>query len=253
MRPNALKDLWKAGRGADNFWLCLPSALGAEIAAHQGWDSILIDMQHGQIGYEAMCAMVLAVSTTTTVPLVRVPWNEPGDVMRALDAGAYGVMCPSVETEDECRRFVGACRYAPLGYRSVGPRRAMLYAGSDYVAQANDTVLAIVQIETKSGLDNLDAIAAVPGLDMVYVGPSDLGLSLGRAVKADQTDPVVVAAIDAVLAGARRAGIKGGIFCKSVGYARAMAEKGFDLVTVESDEGLLMLGGERLAKFRETV
>jgi len=253
MRPNTLKDLWKAGRRANNFWLCLPSALGAEIAAHQGWDSILIDMQHGQIGYEAMCAMLLAVSTTATIPLVRVPWHEPGDVMRALDAGAYGVMCPSVETEEECRRFVGACRYAPLGYRSVGPRRAMLYAGKDYVAHANDTVLSIVQIETKKGLENLDAIASVEGLDMVYIGPSDLGLSLGRAVKADQTDPVVVEAIDAVLAGAKRAGIRAGIFCKSVEYASAMARKGFDLVTVESDEGLLMLGSDRLAKFGESM
>lgn len=249
MRSNKLRDLWKAGRPASNFWLCMPSGLGAEIAAHQGWDSVLIDMQHGQVGYEAMCAMLVAVSTTDTVPLVRVPWNAPGDVMRALDAGAYGVMCPSVDTEEECRRFVGACRYAPLGYRSVGPRRAMLYAGHDYVAHANDTVLSIVQIETKKGLDNIEAIARVEGLDMLYVGPSDLGLSLGRAVKADQTDPVVVEAIDHVLASARRAGLAAGIFCKSVGYARAMAAKGFDLVTVESDEGLLMQGAERCRQF----
>ncbi len=249
MRSNRLRDIRKDGRAASNFWLTLPTALGAEIAAHQGWDSITIDMQHGQIGYEAMCAMLVAVSTTGTVPLVRVPWNAPGDVMRALDAGANGVMCPTVETAQDCRRFVGACRYAPLGYRSVGSRRAMLYAGDDYVQHANDTVLAIVQIETAKGVENLDAIAAVEGLDMLYVGPSDLGLSLGRAVKADQTDPVVVAAIDAVLAGARRAGLKAGIFCKSVDYARAMAAKGFDLVTVESDEGLLMQGRERLAQF----
>jgi 4-hydroxy-2-oxoheptanedioate aldolase len=253
MRSNKLKDIWNSGHGASNFWLCLPSALGAEIAAHQGWDSVLIDMQHGQIGYEAMCAMLVAVSTTGAVPLVRVPWNAPGDVMRALDAGAYGVMCPSVDTAEECGRFVGACRYAPLGYRSVGPRRAMLYAGNDYVAHANGTVLAIVQIETRLGLQNVEGIASVEGLDMLYVGPSDLGLSLGRAVKADQTDPVVVAAIDEVLACAKRRGLRAGIFCKSVDYARAMAKKGFDLVTVESDEGLLMLGHDRLAKFRECV
>ncbi|HWA91374.1 MAG TPA: aldolase/citrate lyase family protein [Rhizomicrobium sp.] len=253
MRSNRLRDLWRDGKGCDNFWLCLPGGLNAEIAAHQGWDSILIDMQHGQIGYEAMCAMLVAVSTTEAVPLVRVPWNAPGDVMRALDAGAYGVMCPSVETVEEAKAFVGACRYAPLGYRSIGPRRAMLYAGADYVQHANTTVLSIVQIETKKGLDNVDAIASVEGLDMLYIGPSDLGLSLGRAVKADQTDPVVVAAIDKVLASAKAHGIRAGIFCKSVAYARAMAAKGFDLVTVESDEGLLMLGAERLAKFRETL
>lgn len=249
MRSNRLKDIWAAGGPASNFWLCLPGGLGAEIAAHQGWDSVTIDMQHGQVGYEAMCAMLVAVSTTATVPLVRVPWNAPGDVMRALDAGAYGVMCPTVESAEECRRFVGACRYAPVGYRSVGPRRAMLYAGDDYVAHANDTVLSIVQIETAKGIENLDAIASVEGLDMLYVGPSDLGLSLGRAVKADQTDPVVVAAIDKVLDCAKRTGLRAGIFCKSVEYSRAMAAKGFDLVTVESDEGLLMQGAARRQAF----
>lgn len=253
MRSNRLKDIWASGRAASNFWMCLPGGLGAEIAAHQGWDSVALDMQHGQIGYEAMCAMLVALSTTDTVPLVRVAWNEPGDVMRALDAGAYGVICPTVETEEECRRFVGACRYAPLGYRSVGPRRAMLYAGSDYVAHANDTLLSIVQIETKKGVENLDAIAGVEGLDMLYVGPSDLGLSLGRAVTADPTDPVVVEAIDQVLACAKRHGLKAGIFCKSADYSRAMVQKGFDLVTVTSDEALLMAGAETLARFRKNV
>lgn len=249
MRSNRLREIWRAGKPASNFWMCLPGGLAAEIAAHQGWDSILLDQQHGQVGYEAMCAMLTAISTTDTVPLVRVAWNEPGDVMRALDAGAYGVMCPSVETAEECRRFVGACRYAPLGYRSVGPRRAMLYAGQDYVAHANETLLSIIQIETAKGVDNLEEIAAVEGLDMLYIGPSDLGLSLGRAVTADQTDPVVVAAIDKVLACAKRTGRQAGIFCKSVEYARAMAAKGFDLVTVTSDEGLLMTGAAVRAKF----
>lgn len=249
MRPNKLREIWQAGKAASNFWMSLPGGLSAEIAAHQGWDSITIDQQHGQIGYEAMCAMLTAVSTTDTVPLVRVAWNGPGDVMRALDAGAYGVICPTIETAEECRRFVGACRYPPLGYRSVGPRRAMLYAGNDYVAHANDTVLSIVQIETRKGVENLDEIAAVEGLDMLYIGPSDLGLSLGRAVQADQTDPVVVEAIDRVLAGAKRSGRTAGIFCKSVDYSRAMAAKGFDLVTVTSDEALLSAGSEWRARF----
>ena len=120
---------------------------------------------------------------------------------------------------------------------------------ADYVAHANDTVLSIVQIETAKGVENLAEIAAVEGLDMLYIGPSDLGLSLGRAVQADQTDPVVVEAIDKVLAGAKRAGIRAGIFCKSVDYARAMAAKGFDLVTVTSDEGLLLTGSDWRARF----
>lgn len=249
MRPNRLKDIWKSGRAASNFWLSLPTALGAEIAAHQGWDSLIVDMQHGQIDYDAMCAMLTAISTTDAVPLVRVPWNTPGDIMRAADAGAYGVICPNIETGEECERFVGACRYAPLGYRSVGPLRAALYGGADYITHANDTVLAVAQIETAKGLANMTAIAAVKGLDMLYVGPSDLGLSLGRAAKPDQTDPVVVEAIDAILNCAKQAGLRAGIFCQTVEYARAMAAKGFDLVTVTYDQHLLAGGAGALARF----
>jgi 4-hydroxy-2-oxoheptanedioate aldolase len=249
VRPNRLKDIWKDGGTASNFWLGLPTALGAEIVAHQGWDSLTIDMQHGQIDYAAMCAMLTAISTTDAVPLVRVPWNVPGDIMRAADAGTYGVICPSIESAEECERFVGACRYAPIGYRSVGPRRALLYAGPDYMAHANDTVLAIAQIETAKGLANVQAIAGVKGLDMLYVGPSDLGLSLGRSPKADQTDPVVVEAIDAILRCAKNAGLRAGIYCRSVQYARDMAAKGFDLVTVISDEALLSAGAEVRARF----
>ena len=249
MRPNRLKDIWKSGRAASTFWLGLPTSLGAEIAAHQGWDSVIIDMQHGQIDYAAMCAMLTAISTTDTVPLVRVPWNSPGDLMRTADAGAYGVICPNIETAEECERFVGACRYAPMGYRSVGPLRATLYAGADYIVHANDTVLTIAQIETVKGLANMASIAAVKGLDMLYVGPSDLGLSLGRAPKPDQTDPVVVEAIDAILNCAKQAGLRAGIYCRTVEYARAMKEKGFDLVTVTSDQHLLAAGAGALAQF----
>lgn len=249
MRPNRLKEIWQSGRAASNLWLGLPTALGAEIAAHQGWDSLTVDMQHGQIDYAAMCAMLTAISTTKAVPLVRVPWNSPGDVMRAADAGAYGVICPNIESREECERFVGACRYAPAGYRSVGPRRAVLYAGADYLAHANDTVLTIAQVETAKGLQNVADIASVARLDVLYVGPTDLGLSLGRTAKPDQTDPVVVEAIDAILAAAKKAGIVAGIYCRSVAYARAMVEKGFALVTVVSDDALLAAGAEILAKF----
>lgn len=250
MRPNALHDLWRAGKRATNCWLALGNALAAEMLAHQGWDSLTIDMQHGQSDYAAMCAMLTAISTTSTVPLVRVPWNDPGDVMRALDAGAYGVICPNVDTRADCERFVGACRYAPMGYRSVGPLRAAIYAGPDYLAHANSTVLAIVQIESAKALANVSDIAAVRGLDMLYVGPSDLGLSLGREPKLDQTDAVVVEAIDAILKAAKVAGLRAGIYCSSAQYAAAMIEKGFDLVTAASDQGLIAAGRALVSRFK---
>jgi len=249
LRPNRLRDIWQAGKPASNCWLALGHQYVAELVSHQGWDSVTIDMQHGLADYAGMCAMLTAISTSETVPLVRVPWNEPGDVMRALDAGAYGIICPNVDTREQCERFVGACRYAPLGYRSVGPRRAALYAGADYVSHANDTVLAIVQVESKTALANVDQIAAVKGLDMLYIGPSDLGLSLGREPRADQTDSVVVEAIDRILASAKRAGLKAGIYCRNADYAKAMMEKGFDLATVTSDEAMIASGGAVARKF----
>jgi 4-hydroxy-2-oxoheptanedioate aldolase len=250
MRVNRLREIWASGKPATNVWLGLPSMLAAESIAHQGWDSATVDMQHGHIDFAAMVAMLTAISTTATVPLVRVPWNQPGDVMRALDAGAYGVICPNVDTREQCERFVGACRYAPIGYRSVGPRRAVLYGGSDYLAKANETVLAAVQVESALALKNVAEIAAVKSLDMIYVGPNDLALSLGRDMRVGAADPVVSEAIDKILAAAKAAGIKAGIYCRNADDAKAMLARGFDFVTVTSDDALLATGHAVAAKFR---
>ena len=248
MRPNRIRQLWAAGKPALNCWITLPGTLAAEMLAHQGWDSLTVDLQHGGSDFVSMCAMFAAISTTDTVPLMRVDWNTPGDVMRALDAGAYGVICPNVESVEECQRFVGACRYPPQGYRSFGPKRGLLYGGPDYVHHANETLLAIIQIETLKGLDRVDEIAQVPGLDMLYVGPSDLGLALGREARQNQTDPVVMQAVDHILSAAKKAGLRAGMHGTSAEYARQMIEKGFDFVTVISDENLLARGAAERAK-----
>jgi 4-hydroxy-2-oxoheptanedioate aldolase len=250
MRANALKAIWAEGRAANNCWVSSDSAYVAEAMAHQGWDSLTIDMQHGLIGVAEMHAMLAAVSASGTVPLVRVPWNEPGVIMKALDAGAYGVICPMVNTREECERFVGAARYAPMGYRSVGPNRALVYAGSGYMAQANETVLTIAMIETVEALDHLEAICGTPGLDALLIGPSDLGLSLGREARGDQTDPVVVKEIDRILAAAKAHGLRAAIHNSSVAYARKMAEKGFDLVVAASDMALIRGGAALLREFK---
>jgi 4-hydroxy-2-oxoheptanedioate aldolase len=249
MRANRLREAWAAGRAVTNLWLTLPGSLATEILSHQGWDSLTIDMQHGQADYAAMCAMLTAISTTATVPLVRVPYLDIGDINRALDAGAYGIVCPNIDTAEQCERFVSACRYPPHGTRSVGPKRAVLYGGGDYIAKANETILTIVQVESAAALANVNEIAAVPGLDVVFIGPTDLGLSLGREPKADQTDPVVVAAIDAILAATKQAGKRAAIYCRATAYAKAMIAKGFDFVVVTSDEALLSAGAAVAAEF----
>jgi len=248
MRANRIRELWASGKPALNCWITLPGTLAAEMLAHQGWDSLTVDLQHGASDFASMCAMFAAISTTETVALMRVAWSTPGDVMKALDAGAYGVICPNIDTVEECERFVRACHYPPDGYRSFGPKRGLLYGGKDYVHHANKTILTIIQIETLKGLQNVDEIAQVKGLDMLYVGPSDLGLALGREARQNQTDPVVMEAVDKILAAAKRAGLHAGMHCTSAEYAGQMIEKGFEFVTVISDENLLARGAAERAK-----
>ena len=178
-RANGVRELWRAGKPVINSWLGIPSSFSAEVMAHAGWDSLVVDMQHGMIDYQVMVTMLQGISTTETMPLVRVPWNDPAHIQKALDAGAYGIICPMINNRAEAEKFVGSMRYAPLGYRSSGPIRASLYGGADYHAKANDIVVAFGMIETVEAMNNLDEILSTPGLDAVYVGPSDLSISMG--------------------------------------------------------------------------
>lgn len=239
MRENRIKCIWREGRAVLNGWLHIPSSYAAELMAHAGYDSLTVDLQHGASDFNNALAMMQAISTTETVPMVRVPWNDPGLIMRLLDTGSYGVICPMVNTREDTERFVGACRYPPHGYRSFGPYRATLYAGPDYAAHANEHVVTMAMIETREALENLDGIMSVPGLDAVFVGPADLGQSLGEGPGMDWTEPAVVEAIDEILAAAKKNGVVAGIFTGSVEYASRMVEKGFRFVTVLSDGRML--------------
>ena len=174
MRKNKLKEIIKNGKAVINGWLQIPNSFSAEVMAKQGWDSLTIDMQHGVVDYPNALQMLQAISTTDTVPMARVNWNEPGQIMKILDAGSYGVICPMVSNKDQAEKFVQACMYPPAGYRSFGPIRGMLYGGSDYGDYANDELLKIAMIETIEALDNLDAIMTTPGVDGIYIGPADL-------------------------------------------------------------------------------
>ncbi len=179
MRSNTVKTKWRAGEITYGAWLTIPSSLSAEAVAHQGHDWICIDMQHGAIDYGAALSMLTAIDTTSAVPFVRVPWNDFSAINRMLDAGALGVVVPMVNSAAEAREAVAACRYAPTGARSWGPIRAQHSVGGDYFQRANDEVACIVMIETKQAVDRLDEILEVPGIDAVYVGPSDLSITLG--------------------------------------------------------------------------
>lgn len=244
MRENRLRMLWQSGAAAVNGWLTLPNGFSAETMAHQGWDSLTIDLQHGVIDYQAMLPMLQAISTTDTVPLVRVPWLEPGILMKTLDAGAYGVICPMVNTREDAQNLVAWTHYAPRGTRSFGPIRALLYAGADYPQHANDTIVRFAMIETAKALDNLDAILSVEGLDAIYIGPSDLSLALGCRPVFDDVDPKVQQAIDHILARAKAHGVVAGIHNGNSQGALARMAAGFQFLTVSSDARLMAAGAQ---------
>jgi len=224
VRANRLKEIWGRGDAAVNGWLSIPSAFSAEVMSHQGFDSLTIDMQHGVVDYQVAVTMLQGISTTGVVPLARVPWNDPARIMKILDAGAYGVICPMINTRGEAEALVAACKYYPAGYRSWGPVRASIYAGSDYTPEnANDTVLVIPMIETAQAVKNIDDILSVPGIDAVYVGPADL------------TEAPVVEAQRQIVAACKRHKVAAGIHCGGAPYALAMIAAGYQFVTLASD------------------
>ena len=254
MRPNPLIKLLKEDRAIVNGWLAIPNSFSAEVMAHQGWDSLTVDMQHGVSDYQNVITMFQAICTTSTAPLARVPWLEEGIIMRMLDAGAYGVICPMINKASDAERFAQACYYPPFGQRSFGPIRALFSLGADYPLHANDEILPIAMIETKEALDNLDDILRVDGIRMVYIGPSDLGNSLGRVPTFDQEDPIVLEAIDMILRKATEHGVAAGIHNGTPEYALRMIEKGFRFVTIGSDSRLMALAAKgALTKMREDM
>ena len=224
----------------------MPSSFSAEVMAHQGWDTLTIDLQHGVIDYAQMVTMLQAISSTPTVPVVRVPWLEPGIVMKALDAGAYGLICPMISTREQAQRLVSYTHYAPQGERSFGPVRASLYGGADYATEANKTVVVFAMIETAQALDKLDDILSVEGLDAIYVGPSDLSLALGCKPVFDDVDPKVAQALDHIVERARAHGVMAGVHNGRPDVALARIAKGYRFVTVSSDARMLAAGSQDL-------
>ena len=252
VRQNKVKSIWQSGGAVINGWLGIPSSISAENMAQAGWDALTVDLQHGHVDYQTAVTMLQAVSTTPTTPFARVPWLEPGTIMKMLDAGAYGIICPMINSRAECEAFVGACRYAPAGYRSFGPVRATWYGGADYFQHANDTMIAMAMIETKQAVDNLDDILSVPGVDAIYIGPNDLAISLGCAPSGVPTDPIVVGAIKTIVAGAKRHGVYAGIHCGSTAMAKQMIGLGFQFVTLLADNAFLAAAAKSaVAEMRE--
>jgi 4-hydroxy-2-oxoheptanedioate aldolase len=245
MRPNKIKQIWRDGRWVNMGWLSVSHGFTAEVMARQGFDALVVDMQHGLTDMNDVWPMLQAISQTDTVPVVRVPRIDPATIMKVLDFGAYGVLVPLINTAEDAAKAVAACRYPPVGMRSSGPVRAIHYGGADYVAHANDEIVIMGMIETKEGLENLDAICATPGLDAVYIGPSDLSFALGMAPRGDNPDPLTVATCDRIREAAHKAGIKACMHCASAAFAAGAVKRGFDLVMLTSDLASMVAGVRR--------
>lgn len=235
MRVNKIKTAIAEHRSVINGWLAIPSSYSAEIMGHQGYDAVTVDLQHGMIDFASALAMLQALSATPAVPLVRVADDTPAQIMRLLDAGAYGVICPMISTAEQAQRFVSACRYPPHGNRSFGPARGLLYGGSDYPLHANHEILTLAMIETREGLANIDAILDTEGLDGVFIGPNDLSLTLTGTASAESTHPDMLAAIERVVSRCREKHKIAGIICTSGTAAAHRIAGGFNFVTPAND------------------
>ena len=247
MRPNKVKQMMKDGKPVINGWCSIPSTVSVEAMAHQGWDSLTIDMQHGLVDYSNALPMLQTMSATDVTPLARVNWNEPGQIMKILDAGCYGIICPMISNANEAEKFVNACLYPPEGYRSFGPIRGLIYGGSDYAEQANDELLKFAMIETKESLEKLDEIMSTPGLDGIYIGPADLSLAIGEQPGFDRSEnSKAYSAILRILEHAKKNNIFAGIHNGAAEYAKKMIDKGFNFVTIGSDLRALSSGSKNV-------
>ncbi|KFI30035.1 2,4-dihydroxyhept-2-ene-1,7-dioic acid aldolase [Haematobacter massiliensis] len=242
-----LKAMVASGQFIRNGWLSLPCAYSAELMARLPWDSLTVDLQHGVQDYQSLVACFQGMAGSKVVPMARVPENAPGIIGKVLDAGAWGVICPMVNTADQARALVDACLYPPQGARSFGPNRAAGYATDvPYHHFANDQLLVLPMIETREALENAEEILAVPGVSGAYIGPSDLGFSLGFGPAFDRDEPELLAAFERVRAAAQAAGKFTGIHTLSAAYANRMRAAGFGLATIGSD-GFFMQQGARAA------
>jgi 4-hydroxy-2-oxoheptanedioate aldolase len=242
----------RAGETVFSGWCMLGSGIVAETVAREGFDAVVLDAQHGLWDTAGIIAGIGALSAAGAAPIVRIPLEDFGLVSRALDFGAEAIIAPMINSAADARQFVAVAKYPPRGERSWGPQRAMTLQGqtvaTDYLRDANDGTLTLAMIETPEALANIDAIAAVPGIDALFIGPYDLSTSLSGGKAQDLNAPEVDKAIDRICQAAQNVGKIPGIYCRDAARALAMTKRGFRFLTVGSDMGLLREGAAAQVK-----
>ena len=237
---NNVKKVWASGKAVVNAWLAIPSGFSAEVIAQCGFDSVTVDMQHGVQDYQSMVQCFQAMHAHPVTPMVRVPWNEPGIIGKVLDAGAYGVICPMINTPQEAKNLVSYSKYPPMGVRSNGPIRSGMYGSAGtYQQTANEEIVLLPMMETKTAVGNMEAILDVEGINGVYIGPSDLGFSYGLVPKLDRDEPEILKIYEKIVKECGKRNLYPGIHCSGADGAVRAINMGFKLVTLSNESGLM--------------
>ncbi|MFP5346875.1 MAG: HpcH/HpaI aldolase family protein [Actinomycetes bacterium] len=231
--------------GLPGAWVNLDDPSVVDLLAAAGFSWVCVDLQHGTTSLDRVHLFTEAAAAQGCPCVVRVPGHDPADVQQALDAGAAGVIVPTVNSPAEASAVAAACRYPPDGVRSFGPTRRLLRHGPPDPREDNRRVVCAVMIETGIALASVDAILAVPGVDVAFVGPYDLGLSLGHS--ADDVLSGRVDALERIAAACARAGVVPGVYAADLPAAQTVLQNGYRLVAVATDTGLLLDGGRRAA------
>ena len=247
MKKNQILEIWEQNKVCLNGWLSIPNSFTAEGMSKIGWNSLTMDMQHGHHDYSTSIHLIQAISNNT-IPLARVPWNEPGIIMKILDLGALGIICPMINNKEDCEKFVSYCYYSPLGQRSFGPMRALVKYGNDYPKYANKQIITLAMIETEEAINNIDEILSVKNLDGIYIGPADMSISYGLEPKFDvKTDPIY-SNIKMIISKVNKYNKIAGIHNGTTKYAKEMLSLGYKFVTVSSDYRSMISFAQNIVK-----
>jgi 4-hydroxy-2-oxoheptanedioate aldolase len=241
-----------AGETVFSAWCGLPYPLVAESLARDGFAAVAIESQHGLWDVAGILHGIAAVRQGGAAPIVRVPLGDFALVSRALDFGAEGIIAPMINTAADARALANAAKFPPVGERSWGPHRAMSLGGvsdmNTYLREANDHVITLAMIETRTALQNFEAIIGTPGIDGFFLGPSDLSIALSDGKNVDPMSKDVDAELDRLIAGAQKAKKIPGAYCHSAERAAALAKRGFKYLAVMSDLAMLRAGAAAAMK-----
>lgn len=254
MLPNPVKKKWNEGQATVGGWIWIPNSFSAEVMARQDFDFLVLDTQHGAMDFDAAFPVIQTITASGMPVFVRVGWNDPRLIMKYLDAGAYGIIVPMVNTREEAERAVAACRYPPEGIRSAGPFRASISAGANYQAEANGEIACVVMIETAEAVGNLEEILSVPGIDCAYIGPGDLGISMGFPSRYDPFEEPYRETFVKIRDAIQRHAIVPGLNTTGGPQAARFIRDGFKLITMTTDLGNMTAGARSaIASLKEAL